>query len=67
MPDWPADVRGDLLRLARLGHAQGLRARLQTVAHEQPVLAPACSALQLRVAEFDFDAVIATLQASGDA
>jgi len=66
-PDWPADLRGDLLRMARLGHAQGLRALLQAIAHEQPGLAAACSALQLRVAEFDFNAVISALQEPRDA
>ena len=66
-PDWPADLRSDLLRMARLGHAQGLRALLQAIAHEQPGLAAACTTLQLRVSEFDFNAVISALQEPRDA
>jgi hypothetical protein len=66
-PDWPIDLRGDLLRLARLGHAQGLRALLQAIANEHPTLSAACGALQLRVSEFDFNAVISALQEPRDA
>jgi len=65
--DWPDEARADLLRLARLGHAQGLRARLQALAGERPAVAAACGALLAHLADFDFDAVIAALQEPRDA
>ncbi|RZL37740.1 MAG: response regulator [Rubrivivax sp.] len=56
----PPNVAGELRQLARLGHAQGLRDRLRTLAND-PAWTDECNALQYHLATFNFDAIISRL------
>ncbi|MEO8297258.1 MAG: ATP-binding protein [Burkholderiales bacterium] len=60
---WPDEWRAELLRLARVGHAQGLKERLQQHAAANLALAPACATLLACVARFDFDTLARHLRA----
>jgi signal transduction histidine kinase/CheY-like chemotaxis protein/purine-cytosine permease-like protein len=60
-PVWPEDEHAELLRLARLGHAQGLKTLLQQTARQRPTLAHDCATLRACVDRFDFDALILAL------
>ncbi len=60
----PADFVSTLTRLARLGHAQGLRQALERLATEHPDCADQARALGARVEAFDFQAVLDALAAT---
>jgi hypothetical protein len=53
-----------LLRLARLGHAQGLHAALDRLVADHPGLAPQADVLRELVERFAFNALIDMLRAS---
>ncbi|MEK8051065.1 ATP-binding protein [Ideonella sp. DXS22W] len=58
----PDDFAATLTRLARLGHAQGLRQALGRLASEHPECALQADALRELVDRFDFPALLAALQ-----
>jgi len=57
----PAGLREQVLRMARLGHASGLRRLLRAAATDDPH-ATALARLQTYVDRFDFESVIASLK-----
>ncbi|MEF7613804.1 ATP-binding protein [Aquincola sp. MAHUQ-54] len=58
----PADVRTDLLRLARMGHAQGLHQALDQLAAGSPALAGTCEGLRGLVSRYELAAFQAMLR-----
>jgi signal transduction histidine kinase/CheY-like chemotaxis protein/purine-cytosine permease-like protein len=62
----PSDLKAELRQLARLGHAQGLRRRLDEVAAHLPGAGAECRYLLRQLERFDFPALIERLQESED-
>jgi signal transduction histidine kinase/CheY-like chemotaxis protein/purine-cytosine permease-like protein len=60
----PDEHAATLIRLARLGHVQGLHLALDRLADEQPALASQASALRVLVERFAFDELAEQLQAA---
>lgn len=58
MPPLPADLREDLLRLARQGQAAALRQRLWQARSDAPAMAATLTTLQSHADRFDFQALI---------
>ncbi|HSI56601.1 MAG TPA: ATP-binding protein [Ideonella sp.] len=63
---FPGEVRAELLRLAQLGHVQGLRRTLDRVADEQPSLQAACEHARSLLGQFELDALELALQEESD-
>ncbi|KQU76969.1 MULTISPECIES: ATP-binding protein [unclassified Rhizobacter] len=63
----PAELIGDLIRLVRLGHLQGVQAALDAATGEHPAAQAELRAMQLLVERFELDALLDRLtQALGD-
>ncbi|RCX11017.1 hybrid sensor histidine kinase/response regulator [Extensimonas vulgaris] len=62
----PEDLRMNLVRLARLGNASGLRQLLRSTAEEEPAMADLLQGLVADVDRFDFHALIDRLKATDD-
>ncbi len=59
---FPAELRQDLLHMARLGYASGLRQLLRAAADDHPATAADLRLLHSFVERFDFDAIISSLK-----
>ena len=62
----PGELRQDLLRMARFGHASGLRQLLRSAPQTYPVCAADLQLLQPLVERFDFDSIIACVKEVDD-
>ena len=58
MAELPEAARSDLIRLVRLGHAQGMRRLLDAMAAENPALAATCSHLRGFVMRYEFESLL---------
>ncbi len=62
----PGDYLATLMRLARLGHAQGLQQALDRLAQDHPTCAAQAAALRMHVERYAFADLIDQLQRAGD-
>jgi len=58
MAELPEAARSDLIRLVRLGHAQGVRRLLDALAAGNPALAATCSHLRGFVMRYEFESLL---------
>ena len=62
----PDELRHNLIGLARLGNASGLRSLLRSSAQEEPAIADVLQSLVVHVDRFDFSALIERLKETED-